>query len=189
MNNDPVPGGKRAFRLLTYVRAYDAQTFIVGTELSDCEAADLNKVLDRLSDLGVITLRDSETRLSQASGIEEVTELLRQDLGALMVDSAVGAARFPFTPTPPLQSLLPLWPFEPAANGSGVLIGHGLLFGAPIDFHALRVEDDDLIEPLSGVADRFHAWRSALGSGTMLGTASVPGAEGSYVVFAALQAG
>jgi hypothetical protein len=181
--------GGRSPRLLTYTRACDARTFVTQTHMSPVEGEKLERILDRLADIGAVALYDPATPMTRADGLDATLGLLQRNLGSCFVDAAAGAARFPFTPTPGPQTLIALWPFEADPTEPDALAAHGLLFGLPIVFEALRVEDNDLAEPVPSVANRFQAWRSAMQPGATPGTAALPNAEGAYAVYAALQAG
>lgn len=189
MTNSHRTVGGRMPRLLTYTRANDARTFIAETYLTAAEVEHLERMLDRLCDLGAVPLYQCATPLSQANGLDATLHLLRRNLGQMVADAAIGATKFPFTPTPRPQTVIPVWPFEADRDEPDAMVAHGVLFGAPIEFHAFRVEDDDLAEPVASLAERFHRWRSASGSRALLGTAAIPGGQGAYAVFAALQAG
>jgi len=189
MTNATPIGDGRAPRLLTYTRSFDARTFVAEICLTSTEVEHLDRVLDRLTAVGAIALHQSATPQSRAEGLDATLSLLRVNVGSMVADAAIGAARFSFTSTPAPQTLIPVWPFEANDDAPDAMVAHGLLFGAPIDFHALRAKDDDSAEPVASVAGRFHRWRSAAGSEAMLGTAAIPGGEGAYAVFAALQAG
>lgn len=181
--------GGRSPRLLTYIRACDARTFVTQTDLTPAEVEQLELILDRLADIGAVALYDTATPTNGADGLDATLSLLRRDLGSWVVDAAAGASRFPFTATAKPQTLIALWPFEPDPGEPDALAAHGLLFGVPIVFEALRVEDHDRAEPMTSIAYRFQAWRSAMRPGAMPGTAALPNAEGAYAVYAALQAG
>lgn len=184
-----IPASDRQPCLLTFARAHDAQIFVIRADLSPTETTRLVVVLDQLIEVGALAIYRVNPPLDRAADWQELVELLRDQLGAIITDAVVASSAYSSTPTPKPQTLVPVWAFESLDAASEVLTACGVFSGVPIVFEALPVEDADLTQPLPSVAVRFAAWRSALDQGTMLCTAAIAGRDRAYAVFASLRAG
>lgn len=172
--------------LLTFTSAFNARITTVTAQLTTHEVEQLRKVLDQLLGIGSVAAHDIQRGAEHVHGLAGVFAALRRDLGDLTVHAAIGAAAYPGTPTPAPLATLPLWCFETSEQGD--IEAYGLLFGRSVRFEALRVEGEDEPIPSPQSASRFRSLAALLGHHEP-GTVCLPGFDGSYVVFAASQAG
>ena len=174
---------------LTIAISKGAKTAAIATILTAIEQRDLCRALDQLIEIGALATYDFAPGPCHAAGFAETLALLRERMGAVPVDAAVGAAPHPATPTPKPEMLVPVWPFEPVLGNSDALIAFGIFSGMPIAFEAMPVKDDYLMQPSESVVARFTAWRAAVDRNATLGSVTIPRQERSYAVFASLRAG
>ncbi len=166
--------------LITYAACTDACLAVLDADLPPHEGERLQRILDRLTDMGFVTLATVDTQPRRLHGINGVIQHLRSVYGALVVDAAVGAAEHPASPIEPPHAIIPLTRFEPDRSGDTELTAYGQLFGCDIEFKAFITYDD--ARPFAPTrALQFDRW-FANWSRRRFEPTHLPGMAGQYVL-------
>jgi hypothetical protein len=172
--------------LITYAACTDACLAVLDADLPPHEGERLQRILDRLTDMGVVTLATVDAQPRRLHGIDGVIGHLRSMFGVRVVDAAVGAAEYAASPIEPPHAIIPLTRFEPDRPGDTLLTAYGQLFGCDIEFKAFTTHEDghsfgSMCKP------PFDRW-FAIWSRRQFEPTHLPGMVGQYVLLAASRA-
>lgn len=172
--------------LITYAACTDACLAVLDADLPSDEGGRLQRILDRLTDMGFVTLATVNAQPRRLHGIDGVIKHLRSVFGARVVDAAVGAAEYPASPIEPPHAIIPLTRFEPDRPGDTELTAYGQLFGCDIEFKAFTTYDDAR-SFTPALAPQFDRW-FATWSRRRFELTHLPGMVGQYVLLAVSRA-
>jgi len=169
--------------LITYAACTDACLIVLDADLPSDEGERLQRILDRLTDMGFVTLATVDVQSRRLHGIDGVIRHLRSVFGARVVDAAVGAAEYAASPIEAPHAIIPLTRFEPDRPGDTELTAYGQLFGCDIELKAFTTYDD--AHPFEPVRiPQFNRW-FATWSRRRFEPTHLPGMVGRYILLAA----
>lgn len=176
-----------ANRTVIVTRCRKSRAIAVAASLTDAEEVNLSAILDQLIEMGHVASYDIAPSPTQTGNFTDTLGLVRDFVGPIPFEIALGAARYSATPTPKPAWLIPVWEFEPHPHHTDTLQALGIFLGSPIAFYAHPVWDHEPAFQLPDFVDWLEKLRAACGDEHVSGTISLGRSPQAYALFAALR--